>query len=200
MTAQVPATQGQPQRLSRVGKRPILIPKGITVNVSGTRFEVQGPKGKLGRELPGQVVILREGDALRVTTTAPGRDAARLQGLARALIAAMIKGVGEGYTRILELVGTGYRAEVKGQILTMQVGLSHPVIMDLPASVSATVPPDSKGTQIVMTSPDKELLGRLSSTLRSRRPPEPYGGKGVRFRGEVLRRKAGKAGKKAGGA
>jgi large subunit ribosomal protein L6 len=200
MTAAVEATPVQPQRLSRVGKRPIPIPKGIKVTVSAEQVEVQGPKGQLVRVLPAQVEVLREGETLRVVTTASGRDSARLQGLVRALLAAMIKGVGEGYTRILELVGTGYRAEVKGQTLTMQVGLSHPVVMQLPPSVAAVVPPDSKGTQIVMTSADKELLGRLAATLRSKRPPEPYGGKGVRFRGEVLRHKAGKAGKKAGAA
>jgi large subunit ribosomal protein L6 len=198
MTIAAPSTQAQPQRQSRVGKRPLPVPKGVTVNLNGRRVEVQGPKGKLAQELPDQVDLRREGDVLTVHTTATGSDAPRLQGLVRALVASMIKGVAEGYTRILELVGTGYRAEVKGQVLTMQVGLSHPVIMNLPASVTAVVPPDSKGTQIVMSSADKALVGQLAATLRSKRPPEPYGGKGVRFRGEVLRRKAGKAGKKAG--
>jgi large subunit ribosomal protein L6 len=199
MATEAQATEARPQRQSRVGKRPIALPKGVTINLTGRHVEVQGPKGKLEQDLPEQVEIRREGDSLKVVTTATGRDAPRLQGLVRALVAAMIKGVTEGYTRILELVGTGYRAEVKGQLLTMQVGLSHPVIMDLPACVAAVVPPDSKGTQVVMTSPDKALLGQLAATLRGKRPPEPYGGKGVRFRGEVLRRKAGKAGKKAGG-
>jgi large subunit ribosomal protein L6 len=195
------ATESKPmpvRRESRIGKRPIGVPKGVSVNLAGRRVEVQGPKGKLARELPDQVQIKRSDDVLTVHSTAPGSDGPRLQGLARALVASMVHGVAEGYTAILELVGTGYRAEVKGRSISLQVGLSHPAVFPMPDSVSATVPADSKGSVLVLSSADKHALGQLAATLRSKRPPEPYGGKGVRFRGEHLRRKAGKAGKKAG--
>lgn len=180
---------------SRIGKRPIAVPKGVTINVAGDKVDVQGPKGKLSRQLPPSVVVQRDGDLLRIQSSAAERDAARLQGLGRQLLAGMVKGVSEGYERILELVGTGYRAEVKGKMVNLSLGLSHPAVVELPASVSAVVPPDSKGTQIVLTSPDKAVVGQLAATIRSLRPPEPYGGKGVRYRGEVIRKKAGKAGK-----
>jgi large subunit ribosomal protein L6 len=198
MSAQAQPSEASVPRQSRVGKVPIVLPKGVSVNLSGNRIEVQGPKGKLSRVLPDQVQIKREADVLTVHCAAPGRDAPRLQGLARALVANMVRGVAEGYTITLELVGTGYRAEVNGQTLTMQLGLSHQAIVQMPASVSAVVPPDSKGTRIIFDSPDKEAMGQTVATVRSKRPPEPYGGKGIRERGEQLRRKAGKAGKKAG--
>lgn len=180
---------------SRIGKRPIPVPKGVTVNVAGGKVDVQGPKGKLSRQLPPSVVVERDGDVLRILSSAAERDAARLQGLGRQLLASMVKGVSEGFERILELVGTGYRAEVRGKSVHMSLGLSHPAVVEIPTSVNAVVPPDSKGTQIVLTSADKAIVGQLAATIRSLRPPEPYGGKGVRYRGEVIRKKAGKAGK-----
>ena len=196
-TAAQPAGVPAPKQ-SRTGKRPIVVPQGVSVNVHGRHVEVEGPKGKLARDLPGHVEVKREGDVLRVTSSAPGREAARLQGLARALVANMVQGASEGYTIILELVGTGYRAEVTGSALTLQLGLSHPAVVQLPPAVHAVVPPDSKGARIVLDSADKEAIGQVMATVRAKRPPEPYGGKGVRLRGEQLRRKAGKAGKKAG--
>ena len=192
MTAQAVSQVG---KQSRIGKRPIPVPKGVTINVAGEKVDVQGPKGKLSRQLPPSIVVQRDGDVLRIQSSAAERDAARLQGLGRQLVAAMVKGVSEGYERILELVGTGYRAEVRGKSVHMSLGLSHPAVVELPTSVSAVVPPDSKGTQIVLTSADKAVVGQLAATIRSLRPPEPYGGKGVRYRGEVIRKKAGKAGK-----
>jgi large subunit ribosomal protein L6 len=193
--AAVPAPE---ERLiqSRLGKRPIVVPKGVNVNVAGGNVDVQGPKGKLTLPLPPTVVIAREGDTLLVSSTAEGRDRARWQGLARALLQATVKGAAEGYERILELVGTGYRSEVKGRNLHLALGLSHPVVFPLPEGVNAVVPPDSKGTIIILTSANKGLLGQVAATVRSFRPPEPYAGKGVRYRGENVRRKAGKAGKK----
>ena len=182
--------------LSRVGKRPILLPKGVTVAVAVDKVDVQGPKGKLAQPLPPTVKVEQGGGKLVVTSSATGRDAARWQGLARALLASMVKGVSEGYERILELVGTGYRCEVKGGALHLALGLSHPVVFPLPAGVTANVPADSKGTMIILTSADKGTLGQVAATIRSFRPPEPYAGKGVRYRGETVRRKAGKAGKK----
>lgn len=183
---------------SRVGKRPLAIPKGVTFNQSGTKIDIQGPKGKLAMNLPDQVLLKKDGDKILVESSAEGRDAARLQGLSRALLASMIKGAAEGYERSLELVGTGYRAEVKGKAITLQLGFSHPTSIELPAGVSAVVPPDSKGTMIVLTSADKAVLGQFAATIRSLRPPEPYGGKGIRYRGEAIRRKAGKAAKGKG--
>lgn len=183
------------QRVSRLGKRAITVPKGVTVTVQGAEVGVKGPKGTLSRVFPAGVVVELLGDTLRVTSTASGRDAARLQGLGRALLAAMVKGAATGYEKILDLVGTGYRVELKGKMMHFALGLSHAVIIELPAGVTAVIPPESKGAALVLTSADKEVLGQLAATIRSKRPPEPYGGKGVRYRGEQIRRKAGKAGK-----
>ena len=185
-------------RLSRVGKRPINIPKGVTVSLSDVKIDVQGPKGKLSIPLPGLVIAKKDGDAVSFTSSAPGRDGARLQGLSRALVASAVKGAAEGYEKVLELVGTGYRAEVKGKVITLALGFSHPTNVPVPPSVTAVVPPDSKGTQLVLTSADKALLGQLAASIRDLRPPEPYGGKGIRYRGENIRRKAGKAAKGKG--
>lgn len=184
-----------PVRLSRLGKRPIVLPKGVTLNISGQRVVVQGPKGKLERQLPQKVVLKQDGEAFNVSSSATGSDAPRLQGLARALLQSMVVGADKGYERTLELVGTGYRCELKGRKLTLSLGLSHPATVDLPEGVNASIPGDSKGTVLILASPDKELLGQVAATIRSFRPPEPYGGKGVRYRGEQIRRKAGKAGK-----
>ncbi len=180
---------------SRVGKRPVGIPKGVTIKVDSPRVQVEGPKGKLSLNLPPSIELTREGDLMKIASTASGRDGARLQGLARALLASMVKGVAEGYTQTLELVGTGYRCEVQGTALKFQLGLSHVPLYQLPSTVSAVVPPESKGTVVILTSPDKALLGQAAAAIRHLRPPEPYGGKGVRLRGEKVRHKAGKAGK-----
>ncbi|HET9960202.1 MAG TPA: 50S ribosomal protein L6 [Polyangiaceae bacterium] len=190
--------QAAPKRLSRVGKRPVVLPKGVAVNVAGTRLEIQGPKGKLAMDLPPNVSVKKDGDKVLLESDAEGRDAARLQGLARALLASRVKGAAEGYERQLELVGTGYRAEVKGQVVTLSLGFSHPTQIQLPAGVTGNVPPDSKGTMLVLNSADKAALGQIAATIRDLRPPEPYGGKGIRYRGETIRRKAGKAAKGKG--
>lgn len=190
--------QTEPKRLSRVGKRPVAVPKGVTLTIAGQAVSVQGPKGKLALDLPPNVTAQRDGDNVSIVSSAPGRDGARLQGLGRALVASMIKGASTGYETILELVGTGYRAEVKGKTVTLQLGYSHPCVIELPAAIAGVVPPDSKGTQLVLTSADKSLLGQYAATIRDLRPPEPYGGKGVRYRGENIRRKAGKAAKAKG--
>jgi large subunit ribosomal protein L6 len=182
-------------RKSRVGKRSVVVPKSVTVNLVGRKLDIQGPKGKLSLELPPSVTAKKEGDTWLVESSAEGRDAPRFQGLGRALFVSMVKGAAEGYERSLELVGTGYRCEVKGRTVTLQLGFSHPTSIELPAALSATVPPDSKGTMLVLTSADKALLGQMAATIRALRPPEPYGGKGIRYRGEKIRRKAGKAAK-----
>jgi large subunit ribosomal protein L6 len=181
---------------SRLGKIPVVVPKGITVSIASGRCEVKGPKGNLSLALPETVDVQQEGDHLVVRSSAASYDAPRLQGLARALLANVVKGCSVGFDRTLELVGVGYRAEMKGQEIHMQLGLSHTVKYPIPKGVSVVIPPDTKGTIIHLSSADKALLGQVAAVLRSFRPPEPYGGKGVRYRGEQIRRKAGKAGKK----
>lgn len=182
-------------KTSRVGKRPVDLPKGVTVNVSGRTVDVKGPKGQLKRDLVDSVSVAIENGRLVVSSNAPGRDASRLQGLMRALIAGMVKGVADGYEKILELKGTGYRVELKGTTLHFALGLSHPVVFPLPQGIAAAIPADSKGTVLVLTGANKELIGQTAAKIRGFRPPEPYAGKGVRYRGERVREKAGKAGK-----
>ncbi len=194
MTTETQIQTAKP-RVSRVGKRPIALPKGVTVEIKDRAVSIKGAKGQLSQLLPDQVEVKKEGETLIVTSSASGADAPRLQGLVRALLASMVKGVSEGYERALELVGTGYRCEVKGQTVTLQVGLSHQSVYELPPHVKGVVPADSRGSVLVLTSPDKSALGQVAASIRGVRPPEPYGGKGIRYRGEQIRRKAGKAGK-----
>ncbi len=185
-------------RLSRTGKRPIPLPKGVTAGLKDRSFEVKGPKGALVRELPPNVKVKVEAGEVVVVPTIEGRDGARFQGLARALLAGMVAGVAEGYTKTLQLVGTGYRAEVKGQTLNLALGFSHPIAFPLPKGVKCEIPGDSKGTIVILTGSDKEVMGQTAAKIRSFRPPEPYGGKGVRYQGEKVREKAGKAAKAGG--
>lgn len=184
------------KKQSRLGKMPIPVPKGVTVSLTEGKAEVKGPKGNLALNLPESVSVVQDGDNLVVSSSAEGKDAPRLQGLGRALLKNIVVGCSEGYNRTLELVGVGYRCEQKGQDLHFSLGLSHPVVYTLPGGVSAEVPKDSKGAILHLSSPDKAALGQAAATIKSFRPPEPYGGKGIRYRGEQIRRKAGKAGKK----
>lgn len=184
------------KRESRVGKRNIVLPKGVTVKLDKRRCEVKGAKGTLSMELPESVVVREEAGQLAVSSDREAPDGPRLQGLGRALLANLVKGVSTGYERTLELVGTGYRAEVKGNVVHLSLGFSHPVAYQLPPSVTGKIAPDSKGSVLHLESPDKAALGQAAATIRGFRPPEPYGGKGVRYRGENILRKAGKAGKK----
>ncbi len=183
-------------RQSRIGKRPVEMPKGVSVKVSADKMEITGPKGTLSKPIPPNVKITVEGSKVSVMPTVGGRDGARWQGLTRALLASMAKGTSEGYTEQLELVGTGYRAELKGQTLHLTLGFSHPVSVTLPKGVTAVIPPESKGTLLTLSGNDKELMGQLAAKIRDIRPPEPYGGKGVRYKGEKVRQKAGKSGGK----
>jgi len=153
-----------PKKVSRVGKRAIAIPRGVTVTIADRRVEIKGPKGTMSRELAPSTSVEKEGETLKVTSSAAGRDASRLQGLERALLANMVRGVVEGYERSLELVGTGYRCEIKGRTVTFQLGFSHQKFIDLPASVTANVPPDSKGTML-----DRGNYPRISSPGALRR-------------------------------
>ena len=182
-------------KTSRVGKRPIDLPKGVTAVVNDRKIDVKGPKGQLSRSITDRVEIKVDAGKLVVTSDAPGRDASRLQGLMRALVAGMVKGVADGYEKQLELKGTGYRAELKGTTLHFALGFSHPVVYPLPQGITATIPADSKGTLVILQGADKETIGQTAAKIRGFRPPEPYGGKGVRYKGERVREKAGKAGK-----
>jgi large subunit ribosomal protein L6 len=190
-----PAIQKDAPKTSRVGKRPIDLPKGVTANIAGRTIGIKGPKGELSRPITETVSIKQEGTRLHVSSTAPGRDASRLQGLVRAIVATMVKGVAEGYEKILELKGTGYRVELKGTTLHFALGYSHPIAYPLPKGITGTIPADSKGTVLILNGADKEVIGQTAAKIRGFRPPEPYGGKGVRYRGERVREKAGKAGK-----
>mgnify|MGYP000273467896 CR=1 FL=1 len=182
-------------RQSRTGKRTIDVPKGVSITIKDGKIEVKGPKGSSSRKLMPNVDVKIEGATVRVMPTVGGRDGARFQGLARSLINGMVQGAGVGYTKVLQLVGTGYRAEVKGQILNLSLGFSHPINFPIPQGVKVEIPADSKGTLLVMTGADKEVMGQTSAKIRGFRPPEPYGGKGVRYQNEKVRIKAGKAGK-----
>jgi large subunit ribosomal protein L6 len=194
-TTQAAPTGGE-IRQSRIGKRPIDLPKGVTATLKGGDLEIAGPKGTIARPVPPDVKVAIEGSKVSFVPTVGGRDGARLQGLARALFASIVKGASEGYTKELELVGTGYRAEVKGGMLHLTVGFSHPVALELPKGVTATVPPESKGTHLILAGNDKGMMGQLAAKIRDVRPPEPYGGKGIRYKGEKIRQKAGKSGGK----
>lgn len=180
---------------SRVGKIPVELPKGVTATLKDGKIEVKGPKGTLLRVLPASVNVTIADNKISVVPTISGRDGSRLQGLTRALINGMVQGTATGYVRTLQLVGTGYRAEVKGPILNLSLGFSHPVNFPIPPGVKVEIPSDSKGTLLVLTGPDKEVMGQTAAKIRGFRPPEPYGGKGVRYQGEKVREKAGKAAK-----
>jgi large subunit ribosomal protein L6 len=190
-----PQINGEDVRLSRVGKRPVELPKGVTAALAQNKLDIKGPKGNLSRVLPPNVDVKLAGSTITVKPTIGGRDGARFQGLARALIQSMATGVGTGYTKTLQLVGTGYRAEVKGPVLNLLLGFSHPIAFPIPAGIKVEIPGDSKGTLLVLTGADKEKMGQTAAKIRGFRPPEPYGGKGVRYQGEKVREKAGKAGK-----
>jgi large subunit ribosomal protein L6 len=183
-------------RQSRVGKRPIALPKGVTVTVNAGKVDVKGPKGTLTRPLTPNVKVKTENNELVVVPTIQGRDGARFQGLARSLINGMVQGAATGYTKTLQLVGTGYRAEVKGKILNLQLGFSHHINFPIPEGVTVQIPGDSKGTIVILTGANKEVMGQTAAKIRGFRPPEPYGGKGVRYQGEKVREKAGKAASK----
>jgi large subunit ribosomal protein L6 len=195
MTAQTTNTKVQDLRQSRTGKRPVELPKGVTATLKDGAIDVKGPKGQLSRPLPPNVNVKIEGNAINVAPTIGGRDGARFQGLARSLINGMVFGAATGYTKTLQLVGTGYRAEVKGQTLNLALGFSHPVNFPIPQGIKVEIPGDSKGTIVILTGADKEKMGQTAAKIRGFRPPEPYGGKGVRYQGEKVREKAGKAGK-----
>jgi large subunit ribosomal protein L6 len=179
--------------MSRIGKQPVTIPTGVEVKLSGADIKVKGPKGELGWTHPeGVSVAVEEGKAV-VTRKSDDKPVRALHGLARALIQNMVTGVSEGYTRKLELQGVGYRAQAQGDKLVFAVGYSHPVEFKLPDGVKAEV--DKKQTNITITGIDKQKLGQVAADIRSIRKPDAYKGKGIRYAGERIKLKAGKAAK-----
>lgn len=177
--------------MSRIGKAPIPVPNGVTVTINGSDVKVKGPKGELSRTVRPEIKIKQEDGKLVCERSTDDRYVRSLHGLTRTLVANMVKGVTDGFTRNLEIVGVGYRAAVEGKKLIMQLGYSHPVEIVPPNGVDITV--DKKATTITLTGIDKQVLGDLASDIRGRRPPEVYKGKGIKYQGEVIRRKAGKA-------
>jgi large subunit ribosomal protein L6 len=178
--------------MSRVGKKPIVLPKTVKVRIDG-QVHVEGPKGKLDVPVPAGIRVEEKDGVLQVI-----RDDERLaavHGLTRALLANAIQGVSTGFTKELDIVGIGYRADVKGKIVTFSLGYSHPIEFVLPAGVDAKV---DKQTHIVLSGVDRQLVGQVAANMRALRPPDPYKNKGIRYTGEVLRKKVGKSG--AGGA
>lgn len=176
--------------MSRIGRKPIVVPKGVNVALADANVTVKGPKGELKRALPGGVTIKIEGGHIDVARDDDSRENRARHGLVRALLANMVKGVTDGFERRLEINGVGYRAEVSGSKITLALGYSHPVVYDLPKTVTAKV----EKNIIILTASDRELLGETAAKLRSFRPPEPYKGKGVKYLEEHIRRKVGKTG------
>ena len=177
--------------MSKIGKLPVKIPKGVTVQLNGSQIDVSGPNGKLNRILHDDMIVKVEEDSVVVTRPTDQKLHRSLHGLTRALIQNMVTGVSEGYKIELEMIGVGYRAEMKGKLLELNLGFSHPIILRAPDDVKLEVLP--KENKIIVTGPDKQLVGQTAAQIRSFRPPEPYKGKGVRYIGEMVRRKAGKA-------
>lgn len=179
--------------MSRIGKSPINIPNKVTVAIDGSHIAVKGPKGELSRLLPAAVTVAQEGETLLVIRRDESRSSRQLHGLSRTLVANMVEGVSQGFQRRLEIQGVGYRAQVQGRNLTLTVGYSHPVQISPPEGIQLAV---ENNTNVIVSGFDKELVGNTAAKIREVRPPEPYKGKGIRYAGEVVRRKAGKAGKK----
>jgi large subunit ribosomal protein L6 len=180
--------------MSRIGKQPIAVPSGVEVQVDGTRVAVKGPRGQLERTLHPDMEIRLEDSTISVTRPSDERLHRSLHGLTRSLIANMVTGVTDGYEKRLEIVGVGYRAALKGSDLELALGFSHPVNVTAPNGIEFEVPAPNR---IVVRGIDKELVGEVAANIRKLRKPEPYKGKGVRYEGEYVRKKAGKAAKGA---
>lgn len=179
--------------MSRIGKRPITIPAKVTVTINGQEVTVKGPKGELKRVLPAGVTVVQEGDTVSVNRVDDSRMARERHGLCRTLVANMVEGVSSGFQRRLEIQGVGYRAAVQGKNLNMSMGYSHPVLIEPPDGIQFAV---ENNTNVIVTGIDKEIVGNTAAKIRAVRPPEPYKGKGIRYAGEVVRRKVGKTGGK----
>ncbi|MGB5285427.1 MAG: 50S ribosomal protein L6 [Polyangiales bacterium] len=196
-------TETHTGKQSRNGKKPVEVVKGVQISISGQDIKAKGPKGELTQALRPEVVVRQE-DGMLTVRPAPGtgKTGLQYQGLTRAILRNMVEGVANGYKRSLDFRGVGYRAEFKNDQLKMTVGLSHQPLIDIPKEVTVRVETiDEAGTKfprVHLESPDKQLVGRIAARIRQMRPPEPYNGKGVRYTGERIREKAGKAGKAGG--
>jgi large subunit ribosomal protein L6 len=183
--------------MSRIGKKPIPIPKGVTVKIAGDAVEVQGPKGKMRQAVPPGVVFAQDttaegGGALVAKLEREDPELGKFHGLARSLVANAVAGVTDGFKKELDIVGVGYRAELKGKQVHFALGYSHPVVFDVPNGIDVTI---DKQTHLTVTGIDRQLVGQVAANIRWLRRPDPYKGKGVRYAGEQIRRKVGKTGK-----
>ncbi len=181
--------------MSRIGKVPITIPEGVKVTIDGQTVSVTGPKGSLSLDLKPEIEARVEDSAVVVRKKGESRTARELYGLSRTLIANMVDGVSKGFSKKLDIVGVGYRAAVQGKVLNLSLGYSHPILYNLPEGISVNV---ENQTQVTVSGIDKQLVGQVAAEIRAFRKPEPYKGKGVKYADEIIRRKAGKAGKGAG--
>ena len=180
--------------MSRIGKQPVAIPSGVDVTIAGQNVAVKGPKGQLSHSVAEPIVVGRDEDGtIAVSRPDDQRKSKELHGLSRTLIANLVTGVTEGYRKTLEIAGTGYRVTARGRDLEFALGFSHPVLVPAPEGITFTV---ERPTLFHVAGIDKQQVGEVAANIRKIRPPEPYKGKGVRYQGEVIRRKAGKAGKK----
>jgi large subunit ribosomal protein L6 len=179
--------------MSRIGKRPIPVPAGVTVAINGNMVTVKGPKGELARALPAEIIVAQEGAELLVKRPSDEERHKALHGLTRTLVANMVEGVTKGFQKNLDIVGVGYKAEAKPYGLLMSLGYSHQIEVKAPEGIKLAAPTP---TSIVVDGANKEVVGQIAAEIRSLRPPEPYKGKGVKYQGEIIRRKAGKAGGK----
>jgi len=179
--------------MSRIGKAPISVPDKVSVSLHGLAVTVKGPKGELSRTLPEGVSVAQDGNTIVVSPTSSHRRSRERHGLCRTLVANMVEGVSQGFTRKLEIVGVGYRAAVQGKKLVVSAGYSHQVEMDPPAGITFAV---DGNTTVLVSGADKEVVGNEAAKVRAIRPPEPYKGKGIKYEGEKILRKAGKTGKK----
>ncbi len=178
--------------MSRIGRKEITVPAGVEVTLDGNFVTVKGPKGTLSRELHKDMIIAQEGNVIKVSRPSESKMHKSLHGLTRTLVANMVKGVTNGYKKELEIIGVGYRAVKEGKNLVLNLGYSHKVIMPEIDGISIEVPGPNK---VIVSGPDKQVVGQFAAVVREKRPPEPYKGKGIRYVGEYVQRKEGKAGK-----
>jgi large subunit ribosomal protein L6 len=177
--------------MSRIGKKPIPIPKGVTVRVAGDVVEVQGPKGKVRQPIPRGIAFAQEDGSLVAKPERDDKELKKFYGLARSLVANAVTGVTDGFKKELDIVGIGYRAELKGKQVSFALGYSHPIVFDIPNGIEIAI---DKQTHITVTGVDRQLVGQVAANIRRMRKPDPYKQKGVRYTGEVLKKKVGKTG------
>lgn len=179
--------------MSRIGKKPVTIPKGVTVTLDGSKISVKGPKGELSRSLPAAMLVSMKDNEVIVERPSDENEHKALHGLTRTLVANMVEGVTTGFSKQLEIIGVGYKAEVRPYGLQLSLGFSHVIEYKAPVGIKLSAP---QPTQVTIEGANKEMVGQVAAEIRSYRPPEPYKGKGIKYAGEQVRRKAGKAGGK----